>query len=398
MYITCIGLLISLSIYLTGYTLSTIQQLLVAAVGPFLFTLSPCILLSGVFGPLLKGELKGTPKLIQLVRRDAQLQGAFIVLLALSFLPLLPEKPWAQAALPLMLGIGLDSLKFFANRLLDHLNPFKIISFIEQDAKKAIETDRDTKVCQSIEALGEAGAQALHRHNSALAIRAIDALSHVGQLFLNTEKSLGHPTQNKELQAEGVKDTLSYVFLLILQHLESLYSIALEKKQELVLNHLITALTEMAIKAAHVDLTLVILPLHYIKNLSRKAIEQQHIEIGVKTGIGLMELAKEIARLKDLAYLDIKPTYHLILNSLDGIAQATFKLDKTSDISLLVQPIRSLQTLFNEGPLKDHQDAPIIQKQITTVLSEFQVLDTLMKTIPPLPNLSQEEGQQKPSP
>jgi hypothetical protein len=354
-----------------------------------LLFLGGLLLFAGAYSALQKGEQNSIPKLIQLVREDIQLQAALIFTLILPLLTLLPLFERLFPIAIILLGIGIDSLRRILYRILDHLNPFKIVEFLKKDIKEAISKDRDAELCETIDSLSDLSIRAIFRHNSALANQAIDALEDTGELFLRAEKSISRPVQTPDLKQEGVKDTLSFVLIYLLQNLEGLFMQALDKRMEFVLGHLITTYVKLTAFSAKTDLSLAIYPLHYTGKLTQESLEKGFSDIGNKATAGLVEVAKTIPQLKDIAYLDIKPFFITLVTILDNTAKGLFKHDKATNIAVLTSPFFTLRTLFETEPLKSHQDARTVVIQIDKVIAEFQALDNLLKTMPPLPNLSE---------
>ena len=56
-----------------------------------------------------------------------------------------------------------------------------------------------------------------------------------------------------------------------------------------------------------------------------------------------------------------------------------------------MQPFKDLRALFQSEKAKDHQDTPVILQNIDRVLGEFEALQMVMSTIPPIPNISEED-------
>lgn len=396
MFATLFALLIGIYTAYTGVVLTQHGMLITAAGTGALLLILTVLLLISAYSPLQRTEQNSTPRLFELIRKDRYFQFMLNLLFACPFLLLaaavvpatLLSPSWALGLLILLTGIGIDLLRFVWQRLVDYLNPFRIVDFLGNDAKKAIDRDEDTKLCDLIEAVAEVGYKATDRHNSALSNHAIDTLEGIGETFLRSASSLGHPAQNPELQSKGVKDTLSYVLILLLQHLETLNNQAVDKKLDLVAGHAVTTLAKLAAYAGRVDITLSSYPLHYAGKLAIHDMQRGFPDVGVKATLGLLELARRITQLKDLAYLDLKPIFVSLISILDNIAKESFKLNKEINIKLLTQPFYQLSSLLQSEPMKSHPDTPVISQQINRVLTEFQALEQVLNTIPPLPDLS----------
>lgn len=383
---TIFSALVAVFLYVSGnFPDPSFLRILFAAFSGLLF-LCGTLLIAGSYSALQKGEQNSIPKLIQLVQKDKLLH---LAIGYLSLLPLTLFLPIFETFFPValfLIGIGFDFVRLILNRILDHLNPFKIVSFLTKEAKSSIAKDRDAVLCETIDSLCDLGVRAIHSHNSTLANQTIDSLESVGETFLKAEKSPSHPVQNAELTKEGVRDTLSYVLMYLLQNLEVLFVQAADNKMEFVLGHLITTLTKLISYSAKTDLSLAIYPLHYTGKLSKLAMEKGFNDVGVKTTLGLLTISKSIPQLKDIPYLDIKPFFISLITILDNIAKETFRQDKSTNIDVLILPFLTLRTLFESDPLKGHQDAKAVTLQIDKVIEEFQTLDNLLKTMPPIPS------------
>ena len=93
----------------------------------------------------------------------------------------------------------------------------------------------------------------------------------------------------------------------------------------------------------------------------------------------------------DIKYLEIRDPYLSIINGLEVLAKGTFKRDKTTNIAILMQPFKDLKVLFQSEKAKEHQDTPVIMQNIDRVLGEFEALQMVMNTIPPIPDMKDED-------
>lgn len=392
MFATIIAILISLYIFTFGRNLPSdviLPYSLIAAAFLLAFGIG-ALLVS--FLPIQKAEQNFTPRLSELFRKDLRIN------LELAFLFCLPLLVFASSFTPfslilalLLIAIGIDIFYLLLRRIMDYLNPFRSVDFLEQEALYAIDQSNDPGLCNIIESCSEVAIKALQRHNSALTNHTFDALEKMGEVFLASSKRLSRPVQNLELKAEGIEDSLSYVLVFLLQHLESIHEHALDKKLELVAGHVITTLTKLAIYTTRIDLSLTALPLYYVDKLSMHAMKKGFQDVGVKATLGLLSVADAISKRNDLQYMDLKPSFITIITTLDAIGKETFSLDKTTKIPILTQPFRQLAKLIEKEPLRNHQDKEVIRDQLTRVLAEYEALETVMTTMPPMPPIFPEE-------
>lgn len=393
MFATLIAILLSVYLYFFAGSWNP------GSLFPFAMAASAILLSFGAaallvsFLPIQKGEQTITPRLSELFRKDMRINFGMgllfclpLIIIAVSFLPS-PIIPML-----LLLGVGIDVLYLLIRRIMDYLNPFRVVDFLKAEAIDAIDKDKDKDFCNLIESCSEVAIKSTQRHNSALANHALDALEESGEKFLASSKRLSHPIQNKELADEGVSDSLNYILLFLLQHLEAVHSEAIEKKQEIIAGHVITIITKLADFAANVDLSLTALPLHYINKLAESSMDHSLQDVGIKASIGLLKLAENISKQKDLQYMDLKPPFFTIISILDNVAKITFKNNKEVKIFLLVQPFKDLKSLFEKEPLKSHQDSPAIVNQVDLTLAEFTALESVLATMPPIPTFASDQA------
>lgn len=393
MYATLVAIALSAYLAYEKIEVDPSMAFFLSAFAAGLFLIITFLILAMSFSPFQKEEQNLTPKLLQILSDDKKLK--FILILS-AILPIAflgsAFFPRHTVAFLILFGISIDTLFFLYKRISDHLNPFRVVEFIFGDAKKAIILDQDAKLTELIEAATEVANKSIQRHSTALAKESIDYMGKMGELFLASEASIYHPAQSPELKAQGIPDTISYVFLFLLQHLEDIYKTAQDKRLDLVSSFIITVYTRLATCAAGIDLSLTSLPLHYIRKTSLQSLQKGELDIGIKTTLGLLQIAKSIAAAKDVAYQDIKPPFFTMLTTLKEISDETFKKDKGTKIALLVHPFTELRRLFSEEPLKSHQDAPAVLQQIDIILGEFKALEAVMAMKPPMPKLSVEEA------
>lgn len=392
MIATLIAIFLSFYIYFFAgdKSLASLFTVSVAASAILLSFGAAALLVS--FLPIQKGEQNITPRLSELFRKDFRINGIIaylfslpLIIFGITFLP--------QPIIPMLIliGIGIDLLYLLIRRIMDYLNPFQVVNFLKDEAFRAIAQGSDETVCNVIESCSEVAVKSIQRHNSALANHSIDTLGLIGENFLISSKSLSHPIQNQELKDQGVADSLSFVLVFLCQHLESIYSQAFEKKLELVAGDVITSLTKISVYAARTDVSLLSLPLFYINKIAVHAMENGFEDVGIKATIGLTNVADSICKAKDLQYQDLKAPFVSIITTMDTIAKETFRKDKTTRISILVEPFKKLQQMIQADPIKQHADQPVIEDQLRLVLNDFTTLETVLATMPPIPSLIPEE-------
>ena len=80
----------------------------------------------------------------------------------------------------------------------------------------------------------------------------------------------------------------------------------------------------------------------------------------------------------------------MLITQLHEITKEAFKQDKSINISMLTQPFRDMKAFFASEKLAQHQDTPVIVDRINQVIGEFDALEVILKTLPPIPQISEE--------
>ena len=287
----------------------------------------------------------------------------------------------------IVLGFVTHLLQYFLNRITSYLNPFDSIKAFSREAIKAIRNEKDQDLYQWIDALSEVSLKAIQCPSPSLVDETVNQLQLIGKLFLETSKSLTH--HEKESQ---VSYTLYYLF----QQLEFIWNNALKNHLEFNCSHLITAMSKMIVHAAKYDMTMTSHPLYFLQKFIKEAQKANMSDIPLKASLALLEVARVIGTELDMTYVSIQETFFSIISQLEEIAKETFRQDKTTSIKILTQPFRELKTLFNAEKLSKHQDTPMIIADLDRILSEFNALELVMKTVPPIPSFNEEPSTQTP--
>jgi hypothetical protein len=204
-------------------------------------------------------------------------------------------------------------------------------------------------------------------------------------------KSIGHlsvkdkdqTTKDTDLGKDA--DEINYILFYLLERLNFIYEQALKEKLEGVCSHMVSVLGKITISSAKFDLSLASTPIFFIGQIANKSLEQGSQEIADKATFTLMEISKVILNEIDFTYFDLKDPFFSIITQLDIIGKATFKRDKSINIKILIQPFLDLKELFKSEKASKHQDCNAIVGNINRILGEYEALDMIMRTIPPLP-------------
>lgn len=366
-----------------------------------LFLLISVLMNIYIFFPLQSAESMLTPRVIELFRRDIQIiaiTGGLLFFSLISFIYAL-DLPLFHGINPqllygvwiVLLGLSFDLFFLYFRRILGYFNPYKVVRQFTQEAQKSTLAEKDEELCQWVDALTEVATKTINRSASALCQEAIGEMQIIVQHYMDTVKTIGHttttkdePNQNNEIALGRDADQVSYILFYVLQRLEFINQEALTKHLEPICSSIITTLSKIAVYAAKFDLSLVSYPVHFMGRAALKAEENDLTEIPVKTILALLEVSKTILREVDFTYLDLKDPFLSIVSNLEDVTKAMFKKDKEMNIKILVQPFIDLKELFKEEKVAAHQDTPVILNNINRVLGEYEALDTIMKTMPPI--------------
>ena len=372
----------------------------------FAFILIPALVQIISLVPLQKAEKTITPRLFDLVKKDRLFLFSTIALFLFALVnfffaydptPVHHDVTILFSIWLVLLGISLDLFLFIIKRISSYLNPYSIIQFFTQEAKKSIQAEEDTQLCLWIDDLTEIASKAIDEHSISLCSNVLDQMPAIAQFFMESAKSIGHigpaaeKAQNK-VDAETAlgkdADEVSFVLFYIFQRLEYINDKALKYKLEPICSEIISVLGKITVSAAKFDLTLVGYPVHYIGKLATQAENEGFPEIGVKATFTLLEVSKTILNEVDYTYADLKDPFLSIITHLEDIAKAAFKRDKKTNIKVLMQPFRDLKELFSSEKAAAHQDAPVIIPNIDRVIGEFETLEAVMKTLPPMDQIT----------
>ena len=353
---------------------------------------------SWVLIPLQKAEQNNTPRILDMFNKDPLLGFNHLGIIVLPFFSLvigisansihfIPPAYLLGVWLFLM-GASVDLLIQFLRRILNYLNPFMVTKLFRQAANRSIRNDKEADLCEWIDALAEVGSRALNKGGLSLCNESLNELREVTRLFLDASKIIGHESQDKQSIALGIKDKVTFTLFYLFQRLEMLFNKALEKRLEPVCSSVLTVFGKVAIDAAKCDITLSSFPLQYIGKLGFDAHQQKLQDIGLKTTCLYIEIAKALLTEIDITYAELQEPFFTIIHHMDDIAKETFKQNKEIPIKALTQPFRDLRTLFSEGKPAAHQDAPMIIADIDRVIVEFDALEMVLRTIPPISTLT----------
>lgn len=354
-------------------------------------------IITASWSPLTSAEQTMTPRVTEMFQKDWHLSylytwTGFFTLISLalafeiSYLNLVSFH-YALALWIFLLGLSLDALHLLTYRLSSYFNPSAVVRLFAEKAKSCIRNDKGSELLEWVDALAEVGHRAIERSNVSLCTAAMDEIPPIAKGFLESSRSIGHLDLNtKEI---GNFDHVSYTLFYILQRLEFINDYAIEKGFENVCSAMISCVGKTAIYASKCDLTLATYPLHSLGKIAKSAQSHDMPEVGVKAILMLTEIAKVILTEIDITYMEIKDPFLSIISNLEEITKETFLKDKSINIKVLIQPFQELKLLFSTDKAANHQDAPLIIQNIDRVIGEYESLELVMKTIPPIPKIKE---------
>lgn len=352
--------------------------------------------------PLQKTERDLTPRILEIYRRDLHMRFGrlwlILVPLASIFIAFAGTATGERnrlllAALWILLfGISLDVLNHMLKRVLSYLNPFAAVEMFTHLAKTSVQNDKEIELCDSIDALSEAGVKSLQTGGHSLGTKVIDELLKITRNFLEASRSIAHPANNAETKKLGIDDKVSFTLFYIFQRIEQLNKKAVEQHLETVCSIIAASLGKIIVYAAKCDISLAGYPVHYLGRSALEAQKKGMPEVAVKATLTLVEAAKTLIDELDATYLELQEPFLMIVSNLHEIAKETFVEDKSTHIPLLIQPFREIRALFTTDKMANHPDTPAIVASIDSVIAEFDALDMVMKTMPPIPAMPESQA------
>jgi hypothetical protein len=286
--------------------------------------------------------------------------------------------------------MAFDFLYLTIKRIYDYINPFSVLTFFTQAAKESVKNDREIDMCNWVESLSEIAVKSLNRSSNSLCLQSLNEMRDVLRIFFESASSIAHETQDTQSKSEGITDRVSYTLFYFLDRFSLIYHTALEKKIEPVCSAVVTTLGKVSVDAAHCDLSLVSHPVRLIGEFCREAEEHKMKEVPLKGSITLVEASRTIINTVDYTYQDLIDPFTSVINQLNETAKESFRQNKSLNINMLMQPLVDLKTIFQSEKLAAHRDTPAIQAAINNVLAEWETLDSVLRTMPPMPVIPQD--------
>lgn len=391
MFATVIALIIATSLFVSPYLASFVPDpqplaILMAVVGSFCLPLLGMINLIPLI-PLQRAEEKVTPRVVELFQSDrshgwANLMLVLFPLFSYVFFFFLFDTFDSDVTLALfaiwivLLGNTLDLLRKFFYHFLALLNPYHVVEEYCTIAHY-LESRRNVEgACDWLGALSETGNKALHRNSTTVVAEVIDKMSEVAQNFLQKwqqrEMIASEPLTDEEIEQQH------YPLYFLLQRMESLFNQALEKRLEPICTSVITNLGKIAATAVRCGIPVSGFALHILGESAKAALKKDFEEVAIKASCTLEQVTKILIAEPQVASLDLKSPFLLIINQMDVLAKEMFRRDKSINLGALSQPFHELKELWQQEPLLSHPDHDTIFHELDRVTGEFVALEQVM--------------------
>lgn len=350
-------------------------------------------------------EQELVPNLMDVFRRHVWLRTSQTLLFVTVFISFLlattlisidvSHRIWLMWAWIIIFGISLDLLRYNWSSIVNLLNPHNLVKEFEHSAINAIQVGKDEQLWQSIDSLADVAFSAVEKYKLALSSQALKTFPPIMHSFYASSKSISRANVDVEVEKQTGQDEASYTLFYLLQRLELINDKALRNRLETICREMIMALGKIIVYGAELDLSLVSFPTHFLVKFGLKAQQHHFNEVAELTTSTLTEISKSIVNNVNLTYAELVDSFHSIINGLVSLAKGEFQQNKFANIKVLTQPLVDLKELMNNPKIANHRDAPAIRLEIDRALSEFQMLEQVMRALPPIPEMmeSSEFGQ-----
>lgn len=404
MLITVITLLASIGLTtylrLKSYTLDAIPLAIAMGTGSSLILFLTAYFNTYILGPLERLEQKLIPNLVHLYREDKILALGRLLLflfpilslmcITLLLIPTIDQKNLLFVIWMIVFGAAIDLLRYSWHRSTSYLTPLFLVKAMEKDAQRAAKEGNDEALWGCIDGVSEVCIKAIDRNKLALSCQAIQTLPPIMKTYYEASKSIARPTLNSSVKEQPGTDEISYTMFYLLQHLELINDRALKRRLEIICRQLVVILGKIIVYSAKFDLSLTSFPTHFLTKFGLKAQQHHFEEVGLLTTSTLVEISKTIINEIDVTYLELQDTFLSIITGLDALAKGTFKKYKDTHIASLIEPLQQVQKLFQSEKMAKHADTPVILGEINKVLQEWDTLEKMMKSLPVIPELSED--------
>ena len=390
MLATLIALTLSLLFYFWPVAISqeTVSIVLACTGGAFLLMFT--FLVALLLGPLQRATSEISPRVGQLLQKNRRLWWMLVWMAVLPLASLAAalfvqtEPVWGHLLLGVWLfftGVSIDFVRAFFRQVLVYFSPMEFVDLVLERAKQAIWSGDDKDLVRGIDSLGEMSLRAVERKSPSFSSYCLEGMSLGIQRFFEVHR---RALQAAAPEAE-IHQRANYVFYYSVERFEMIFSAALAARLDTVCNYVEHVLGKIAAMAAQGDVAKAAPSVRYIGTFALQAMHKDVPEIAVKANLLLVELSKLMLREVDLAKVSLEEALIPLVDQLEAIAKAMFKKDKESDLKVLTRSLRELKEVLAAEALQGRSDVAVVTKSIDRVLGDFQNLELILHTIPPIP-------------
>ncbi|MBS4167716.1 hypothetical protein [Parachlamydia sp. AcF125] len=365
-----------------------------------IFLLIFFLLLSMAWTPLGRAEENFTWRILELYQKDTSnfLVTGWVVFFLIASLAGVLNLTWLHqitseytvAIWVLLFGMTVDACLFKVKKIYSYLTPSGVIQMFANQAKKSIQDEKELELCHWIEALSEVAFKSLESFSTSICHDSIYEMQRTIRFFLESSKSISHHSQDSQSLEMGIKDKVGYTLFYVFQRLELIHEKAIQSKLEMTSEQILSALGKITLDGAKYDLSIVSYPVHYLGKLALRSQQAGMEDIGNKASLILLEVTKSIVAQLDLSYQELQEPFLVIINNLEKIAKEIFRQNKAVNLKLVAQPFKDLKEFLGKNPkTAHHQDTPVLIGALDRIIDEFNTLEVVLKTMPPISEFTQ---------
>lgn len=286
----------------------------------------------------------------------------FVVLLAHYFLPLISF---------LGVCIAILSLWAMAQHYSTWVNPYTLLDKVSKKAYQAIEEKNLSLICDGIEHLQEFADKGIDHESLSLVSAALDKELEVGKKFLSESNTLDLPQ-------------IGYVIQFLFERLKGLSVKGLNEKRETICVKINTILGKLALHALKTHPHFTASALALSGKLAEESVRAGYRDVGIKTGLMLIELSRSIAEEGDVEEKELQEALLEIVKNLEEISKELYKQNKNTPLEIIKEPLLQLKLVLVGSKNNNHPAVALAIADIDRVLSEYQELELILRTIPPI--------------
>ncbi len=253
-------------------------------------------------------------------------------------------------------------------------NPFHLLLGYEEKAGNAVAELDAAEVCTWIDGVHEIAYKSLENNSTPLTNAALNSELQIGRVFLSEAHTM-------DLQKIG------YVMFFLFERLESLFNRALERKLELICSQINTTYGKVALHALTTHPSFAGYSVTFAGKLAVKAVKDGLRDVGIKTGLMLIELSKSITNEISLDEYDLREPLLGVVKNLEEISKEIYRQEKSIPLEIIREPLLQLKTVLVASKSSEHPTVVLVIADTDRVLAEFQALEVILNTIPPIPEL-----------